>query len=216
MKGKVLLGVALAIGLVAAGVAWAQEPGQPMCIPSAGSSAIKTPNSQGSCTNTKTITYKLLNLGKEGPEGKPGKEGPEGKQGPAGPEGPAGSGHKVKDIRMTIGGLGPSGGATEVDLPLSDQEWTQGAYEADQMLIVWKFAGISPSCGAGVEVQLTIHRSGGEARTFVYHGLEGDADQALMTVNGGSQETVSITGKVANRCEGSANVYVREAIVGTN
>src|SRR2546430_1316488 len=57
------------VGAFLVGAALAESPPTPLCIPEAFSKPVKTPNSNGGCTNTKTVTYKLVELGKEGKEG---------------------------------------------------------------------------------------------------------------------------------------------------
>jgi Collagen triple helix repeat (20 copies) len=122
LRGR--LGVLRAVGVGALVVtfflvtsALAESPPTPVCVPEKVSTAVKTPNAKGECTNTKTVTYKLVEFAKEGkpgPAGPPGPEGKQGKEGPKGETGPAGSpgveGEQGKEgPRGETGPAGPPG-----------------------------------------------------------------------------------------------------------
>jgi hypothetical protein len=120
------------------------ESAQPMCIPNKPSTPILTPNAKGECPPKKLVTYKRVELGKEGPEGKQGPGGKEGPDGPPGPEGKQGApGNEGPEGKQ--GPTGPGG---------------KTPFTADELTVLKSILPFMKFIAAGIAGKPTIQFSG--------------------------------------------------------
>lgn len=193
-----LIGVCAVSAIVVAfigGMALAESTPTKLCVPETAGKPVKTPSAEGKCPSSGKTTYRLVELGKEGPEGKKGAPAP----------------FVVVRARGTTAVIP---GEPAVAIPLTNNTWVQQANED-----VFAFGGVVKMswpehvrCSVTVEVRINGepglkangYSSGSSAKEETLH-LEVEPGYGRgFEFETGETHTDTITAQVHGGCEEGA------------